>query len=77
MRRDMDKILVGRKKGQSMTNADLRKQRIYRAGLHAGAAAFIAQFRRVDMVLPIRANKRQCTKPIDDVFASPRPGKSL
>ena len=60
-----------------MTDAQLHQERIDRTGLHAGATAFIAQFRSVNRVLPIRAEKRQRTKPIDKILACAQPGKSL
>ena len=60
-----------------MTNAQLREQRVDCADLQVGAAAAISQFRGVDVILPIRGQERQGRKPLDDLFARPRAGKTL
>lgn len=51
----MDEILIRAEQRELMSNAELSKQRIDGAKLYAGTAAPIAQFRCVDMILPLGA----------------------
>jgi hypothetical protein len=77
MRRGQEKVIIGREHRQLMTNAQLRKHGVNRADLQAGATTAIAQFCGVDMILPLRGQKRQGRETIDNVFARPRAGESL
>src|SRR5213592_2333848 len=77
VRGGMDEVVVGREQGQVMPYAKLRQQRINRAHLNAGATTAIAQLRSVDVILPVRAEERQCGKALDDVLASARAGETL
>jgi len=70
-------IVVGRQQRQFVTNAELREQRVDGANLHAGAAATIAQFCGIDVILPIRSQKREGREPVDEVFARAWSGEPL
>jgi hypothetical protein len=50
----MNKILVSRQQRQFVADTELGQQSVNGADLHARAAAGVAQFGSVDMVLPIR-----------------------
>ena len=50
----MSEILVCRKHRQVVMNAKLRKQCIHRFDLYARAATPIAQFRRLNVIVPLR-----------------------
>lgn len=52
-----------------MPNAKLRKKRVNRAHLNAGATTAVAQRCSVDVILPVRAEKWQGGKALDDVLA--------
>ncbi len=41
-----------------MADAKLREKRVDGANLHAGPATSVAQFRGVDVILPIRSDER-------------------
>jgi len=60
-----------------MTYAQLRKEGVYRANLHARATAAISQFCGVYVILPIRDNERQGFESRDDVAARTWAGKTL
>jgi len=77
VRGSQDKVVVGRKQRQSVTDAELREQGIDGADLHPGATAAVSQLRGVDVILPIRCEERQRCEPIDDVFACTRTGEAL
>jgi hypothetical protein len=74
--RSVDEVVVGRQQRQPMADAKLCQQRIDGAQPHAGAAAAIAQFGGVDMVLPVGVEQRQRGKPFDDVLACARSGET-
>ena len=74
---DATEILVGGQHRQLMTDAELREQRVDRADLHAGATAAVAQFRRVDVILPVRAEERKNREPVDDIAARAGSRKTL
>lgn len=50
-----------------MPNAELGKQRVDRADLHAGLAAGVAHGCGVDVVIPIGLNQRQGGEAFDDL----------
>ena len=56
MRSGSDKVVVGRQQRQFVTNAELREQGVDGANLHTGATAAIAQFRGVNVILPVRGD---------------------
>lgn len=60
-----------------MTETELGEQGVDGANLHTRAPAAIAQFRGVDVILPVRSQQRQGREPLDDVFACTRAGESL
>ena len=60
-----------------MPDAELREKGVDCANLHAGATAVIAQFRGIDVILPVRSEERQGLEPVDDVFARAGSGESL
>ena len=72
-----DEIVVGCQQGQAVANAELRDHGIDRADLQAGAAAAIAQFRSIDVILPVRSQQRKRRKTVNDVLSRLRAGKSL
>ena len=72
-----DKVVIGRQQRQFVTNAELREQGVDGADLHTRATAAIAQFRGVDVILPVRSEERQGREPVDEVFARTRAGKPL
>ena len=72
-----DKVVVGREQRQFVTNAELRKQGVDGANLHTGATAAIAQFRGVDVILPVRSQERQGREPIDDILTRARASEPL
>ena len=53
------------------------KQRVDRSDLHAAAAAFVSQFRRVHMILTIRDQERGCTEAFQDCLAILRTSEAL
>lgn len=73
----MDKVIVSRQQRQVMADAELRQQSIDSPDLHACAAAQVAQLRGVDMILPVRAEERQCGKSFDNGLARAWAGKTL
>ena len=77
MQANPDEIVVGGKQGQLVTNAQLRKQRVYGADLHACAAAAVAQRSGVYVVLPVGREQRQGGKPVNDVCVGTRTGEYL
>ena len=60
-----------------MANAELCKNSIDRANLQTGPTTSIAQFRGIDVILPVRRQKRQGPEPVDDVFTRARSDESL
>jgi hypothetical protein len=60
-----------------VADAQLGKQGVDCANLHARATTLIAQLGRVNVVFSIWTKKRQRTETLDDVFAGSRPGKPL
>ena len=60
-----------------MTDAELCEQGVDGADLHAGATASIAQFRGIDVILPVWSEERQGREPADDVVARTWAGKPL
>lgn len=73
----MLKIMVRRQHPQIVPQAKPRKQRVDCSDLDAGAATVVAQGGRLDMVLSIGPEQRQCRKSLDDVLVRPRAGKAL
>jgi hypothetical protein len=63
---DSLKILVRRQHDQLMADSELREERIDRPHLNAASPAAISQFRRGDMVLPIRGEQWKRAEAIDD-----------
>jgi hypothetical protein len=70
-------VLVGSQHRQPVANAKLRQYGIDRADLQASPPTPISEFRRIDVILAVRRQKRQCREPLDDVFARPRTGEAL
>lgn len=60
-----------------MTNTELCNRSVNRTELHPGTTTSIAQICSVDMILAVRGEERQGRKPVDDVLARTRAGKSL
>lgn len=60
-----------------MTNAKLRQYGLDRADLQASPPTPISEFRRIDVILAVWRQKRQCREPLDDVFACARSGEPL
>ena len=60
-----------------MTNAELREHSVNRTYLQPGATTMVSQFRGIDVILPVRGQKRQGRKSINDVLARPRAGEAL
>ena len=60
-----------------MPQAKASQQRIDRSDLDAGASAGIAKQCGLDMVLPVRDDKRERREPIDDLVSGLRAGESL
>lgn len=77
MRRGQYEIVVGRQQRKLVANAELRKNGVDRANLQTGPTTAISQFRGIDVILPVRGQKRQGCEPVDDVFTRPRAGESL
>ena len=77
MRRSQKEVVIGGEHRQLVTNAELRKHGVNRADLQSCATTTISQLRGIDVILPVRRQKRQGRESIDDVFARPRTGESL
>ena len=77
MCRGQYEIVVGRQERKLVADAELREHGVDRADLQAGPATTISQVRGIDVILPVRGQKRQGGEPVDDVFARPRAGESL
>ena len=60
-----------------MADAKLGEQRIDGADLHPGAPATVAQVRGFNVILPVRRQKREGGKALDDVLARSRAAESL
>ena len=60
-----------------MANAELGKQRVDRAYLHASPAADIANARRADVILTVRLQERKGGKPLDDLGLRLGPRETL
>lgn len=71
------KILVEGQKHQFVTDAQLRKQRIDRAGLYSASPTSVAQAGSLDVIASIRNDQWQRGEPINDLVPSLRAGKSL
>jgi hypothetical protein len=74
---DHRKIAIGCQHRQIVTEAKLRQESVDCADLDAAAAASVSEFRRVDMVMPVRDEQWQGGEPFDDLRSVPRPGKPL
>ena len=77
MRCGQKEVVIGGEHRQLMTNAQLREHSVNRANLQSSATTTISQFRGIDVILPVRGQKRQGREPLNDVFACPRAGESL
>lgn len=77
MLRDITKVPVGREHCQIVSQAKLGQERVDCAYLNAGAAAFVSERRRIDMIAPVGNQKRKCGKPIQDLLAIPWPREAL
>ena len=64
MPRDIVKVSVGSQHREIVAKTELGQQRINRADLNSGPAAFVLQFGGVYMVKPIGNQQRQCGKSI-------------
>jgi hypothetical protein len=71
------KIIVGREHGQTVMDAKLRQQRVYRADLRTRTSTRITQFRCLDVVVAIRNKERNRGKPVQDLSAGARARKAL
>lgn len=74
---NMAEILIGCQHCQVIAQAELRQQRVDRPDLHTFAAALIAQFRRMNVVVAIRHDQRQGGKPLDDLVPALGAGETL
>jgi hypothetical protein len=72
MRSCPDEIVISGEQRELMTDAKLREKGIDRAELYPCAPAAIAQVCGLDMVSPIRNEKRQGREPLDDILARTR-----
>lgn len=77
MQRSLPKVLVGGQQCEAVTNTKLRQQGINGADLQAVAPTVVSQFRSVNVILPVRHDKRKCGESIDEVFMCPWPGEPL
>jgi len=77
MSRDAAKIAIRREHGQIVAHTKFCQKRIDGADLHAGAPTSIAQFGRVNMVLPVRDDERQGGETIEYLRPRPRPRETL
>ena len=75
--RGQNEIVVGRQERKLVADAELREHGVDRADLQTGPATAISQFRGIDVILPVRRQKRQGCEPVDDVFTRPRARESL
>jgi hypothetical protein len=64
------KVIVCRQQDQFVTNTELRQQSVDRSDLHTAASTLDAQIGRRDVVVAIRHDKGQGTKPGDDLLVS-------
>ncbi len=71
------KVTVSREHQQLMPNTKLRKQRVDRANLKAGAATRVAQLCSLDMVTSVGNQQRQDCKLFDNLLTRLRSGKAL
>jgi hypothetical protein len=71
------KIGIGGQQLQLVTHAELRNHGVNGADLQSGTTTSIAQICGVDVILPVRSQERQGRKPVNDVLACARAGKSL
>jgi hypothetical protein len=63
----MCEIFIGRQQCHIMPNTKLRKQGINGTELDSCAATSVAQGSRVDVVIPIRLKKWQCSETLDNL----------
>jgi hypothetical protein len=77
MGRGQHEIVVGRQQGERMADTELRQNGVDGTYLQTGPATAVSQFRRIDVILPVRGQERQGCEPVDNVFARARTGKSL
>ena len=69
MRCGQKEVVVGGEHRQLMTNAELREHSVNRTYLQPGATTMVSQFRGIDVIPPVRRQKRQGREPVNDVFA--------
>ena len=77
MLRGEREVSVRRQQGQFVAYAQLAQQRVDRPNLDAGPPANVANFRGIDVVLPVRHQERQGRESPHDVLAGTRAGKAL
>jgi hypothetical protein len=77
MARGQREVVVRRQQLQVVADAKLREQRVDRADLNASASALITQVSCADVVFAIRDDKRQRSKPLDDVSVRAGPVEAL
>jgi hypothetical protein len=70
-------VVVCAQERQIVPNAQLRKQRVDRADLHACSAARIAEISGCDMIFSIRQQQGKRCEALDDLCTGLRSGESL
>ena len=60
----MDKVFVGRQKRQFVPDAEPREHGVDGASLQTAAAAAIAQFRGIDVILSVQREERHGREPL-------------
>jgi hypothetical protein len=71
------KVFIRAQHLQLVTDAKLRKQRIYCPDLHPALSAEISEFRRRNVILSVRDQQRKCRKAIHNLVSRFWSGKAL
>lgn len=69
--------LVSRQQFEVMSQAEAGKQCVDGADLDAGPTTGVSQCGRLDVIVTVRDNQRQCGKALDDLIARAWAGESL
>ena len=74
---DTVEILVGRQHCEIVPETNAGEQGVDRSNLNAATAAVVTQRCRVDVILPVGNQQRECGEPVQDRLAVFRTGKTL
>ena len=77
MNGSVGEVFVGGQHGQFVTTTQLDQQRIDRSNLNARLTAGVSNLSGCGVVLTVRLNHRQRSKPLDDRGGSFWPGEAL